>query len=419
NMSHEIRTPMNSILGFAELLDERIEDKKSKSFIKTIRFSGQTLLYLINDILDLSKIESGKLEIINSRVNVQNIFEETINIFKLQAEQKGLKLELNLDEEIPTSLLIDPVRLKEILINLIGNALKFTEKGYIKVVVIVEEVYEHISKVNLTIRVEDSGIGIASSQQENIFNIFEQTENQDVRKYGGTGLGLSISRKLAKLMDGSLDVESELGVGSVFIVNLKNIDIASLSDKYIETEPNIDYSSIEFDSATVLIVDDVDENRNLIKESFEGININVLEAVNGKEAIEIANGKDLDLILMDIRMPVMDGYTATRLIKKFSSVPVIALTASIMQDELKKLEGERFNGYLRKPVSKNELFKEVSKFLNYKNVLTKVEVKEEINIENIEELKKFLEALEGDIEELYKEVKLTNDLSVITKFSKA
>ena len=417
NMSHEIRTPMNAILGFTELLDDNIEDKKLKSFIKTIRSSGQTLLFLINDILDLSKIESGKLEVIKSRVNIQNIFEEIISIFKLQAEQKGLKLELNLDSEMPTSLLIDPIRLKQILINLIGNALKFTEKGHIRVVVVVDEVYEHTSKIDLTIRIEDSGIGISKFNQEKIFNIFEQTKNQDVSKYGGTGLGLAISRKLSILMNGSLELESEEGVGSAFIVSLKNIDIASVSDEESSYELNIDYRSIKFESAVVLVVDDVKENRDLVKESFISTNIKVLEAVNGKEAVEIAKSSEIDLILMDIRMPVMDGYSATRIIKEFSDVPVIALTASLIQDELKKLEGDKFDAYLRKPVSKNELFKEVSKFLKYSATIEKEVLEEEVSVMDVDELKAFLAGV-SKVQRLYEKAKLTNDLTVITNFSK-
>ena len=418
NMSHEIRTPMNAILGFAELLDEKIEDKKLKSFLKTIRSSGQTLLFLINDILDLSKIESGKLELVKSRTNLKNIIEETIDIFKLQAEQKGLKLELTLDDNIPSAILIDQIRLKEILINLIGNALKFTENGYVKVVVIVDEVYEHTSKVDLTIIVKDSGLGISKSNQEKVFNIFEQSENQDTKKYGGTGLGLAISRKLSNLMGGSLTLKSEFGKGSNFILSLKNLDIASLNDKESENKLTVDYTSIEFSKAIVLVVDDVYENRELVKESFYSTNIEVIEADNGKKAIDIAKSQQIDLILMDIRMPVMDGYHATRLIKEFSSVPVIALTASIMQDELQKLEGERFNGYLRKPVSKEELFIEVSKYIKYKSSDVS-EVEEKISIPVEDDLKNFLDNLRPEIELLYKEAIATNNISTITQFTKA
>ena len=366
----------------------------------------------------MSKIESGKLELVKSRTNLKNIIEESIDIFKLQAEQKGLKLELTLDDNIPSAILIDQIRLKEILINLIGNALKFTENGYVKVVVIVDEVYEHTSKVDLTIIVKDSGLGISKSNQEKVFNIFEQSENQDTKKYGGTGLGLAISRKLSNLMGGSLTLKSEFGKGSNFILSLKNLDIASLNDKESENKLTVDYTSIEFSKAIVLVVDDVYENRELVKESFYSTNIEVIEADNGKKAIDIAKSQQIDLILMDIRMPVMDGYHATRLIKEFSSVPVIALTASIMQDELQKLEGERFNGYLRKPVSKEELFIEVSKYIKYKSSDVS-EVEEKISIPVEDDLKNFLDNLRPEIELLYKEAIATNNISTITQFTKA
>ena len=419
NMSHEIRTPMNAILGFTELLDNNIEDKKLKSFIKTIRSSGQTLLHLINDILDLSKIESGKLQLVKNMVNVESIFNEIIDIFKLQAQQKGLQLSLDLEENMPKSLLLDSVRLKEILINLIGNALKFTEKGYIKVRVVVDEVYEHTSKIDITINVEDSGIGIAKEQQENVFKIFEQTENQDVRKYGGTGLGLSISRKLATLMNGSLELESETGVGSTFIVSLKNIDIASLSDEKTTSQIDIEYDLMEFKPAVILVVDDVEENRSLVKENIANTKVKVLEAVNGKDAIKIVKDNDIDLIFMDIRMPVMDGYRATRIIKEFSTVPIVALTASIMYEELEKLDGERFDGYLRKPVSRNELFGELMKYLKYDNKVVQKVIEEEVSIDNLSELEEFLNNLSMKVDKLHKESKQTNDISVITKFAKS
>ena len=418
NMSHEIRTPMNAILGFAELLDDNIEDKKLKSFIKTIRSSGNTLLHLINDILDLSKIESGKMQLIKKNVNINFILSEVIEIFKLQAEQKGIELKLELTSILPKSLLLDAVRVKEILINLIGNSLKFTEKGSIKVSVIIHETYEHTSKLDMTIMVKDTGIGIPKEQQENIFNMFEQTENQDVKKYGGTGLGLAICRKLALLMDGSVEVESELGVGSTFILSLKNINIASIEEQDIDSQARINVNDIKFEPATILVVDDIDENRSLVIESISSTKLNIIEAVNGKEAVEIAKKNDISLIFMDIRMPVMDGYSATRIIKESNSVPIIALTASIMQEELDKLDNQRFNGYLRKPVSKNELFIELMKHLKHTqtNVLEKIEVKTEVEIDNLDDLAKFIAHI-GKIDELYNEANKTNDFSKISEFA--
>jgi len=417
NMSHEIRTPMNAILGFAELLDDNIEDKRLKSFVKPIRSSGETLMILINDILDLSKIESGKLEIVKSQTNIKNLLEEIHNIFQLQAEKKGINLSLELDDTLPASLLLDEVRVKEVMINLIGNALKFTDKGYIKTIVNVENVYDHISKIDLSIKVEDTGIGIDKSQQESIFNIFEQSNNQDIKKYGGTGLGLAISKRLVTLMDGTLKVRSDVGKGSIFIANLKNIDIASLTDNTTNKEDR-DYTHLHFETSTILVVDDIKENRDLIVASFIDTKIEILEAKDGQEAVDIAKSTHLNLIFMDIRMPVMDGYRATRLIKEFVDIPIIALTASIMQDDLDKIKDARFDGYLRKPVSKNELFKEIAQFIKYDNSTIVNKKSSNIIIDNSEELQLFLHQADSMVDTLYQDALHNNDLDLITLFCK-
>ena len=417
NMSHEIRTPMNAILGFAELLDESLEDKRLKSFVKTIRSSGQTLLYLINDILDLSKIESGKLELNVTKVNINLLLKETIDIFTFQAEKKGLKLYYELSKDIPSGLLLDPIRFKEILINLIGNALKFTDDGYIKIRIEQTAVYEHNSKIDIKVSVKDTGVGIEKSQHKSIFNAFEQSENQDIQKYGGTGLGLSISEKLVTLMNGTLSLESEITKGSCFIIELFNVDIASLSD-IDEHQQEKKYEEYIFDKSTLLVVDDIKNNRQLIVEALRDTNVKVIEAINGLEAIQIAENRDVDLILMDIRMPVLDGYSATKQIKEFSNVPIVALTASIMQDELNKLKLERFDDYLRKPISKDELFSSMAKYLSYqlhelpKNI--KVENKD-ITQETFND--KFCLELKENIFPLFKQAQLSNDFSAISDFA--
>lgn len=417
NMSHEIRTPMNSILGFAELLDEKVDDKKLKSFIKTIRSSGENLLMLINDILDLSKIESGKFEIINKATPLKKLLEETVALFVLQAEQKELKLELEVDKNLPEVIFVDAFRLKEILTNLIGNALKFTDTGFIKVITQVHRVHKHLSKIDIIIRVHDSGIGIPKEAQSKIFNIFEQQENQDARKYGGTGLGLAISKKLAMLMGGSLDVQSDVGKGSVFTLKLNSLDIASLQDEGIQSDLILNYDAIDFEKATILVADDVEQNRKLIKESFDATFIEVIEAVDGQDAIEKVKTYPIDLILMDIRMPVLDGYTATRIIKESSNIPIIALTASIMLEELTKIKEQRFDGYLRKPVSQNELYSELAKFLKYTPKSSTPRHEETIEVDNVEDLKNFLHEL--DVEPLYQDAIAQNDLQIITQFALA
>lgn len=415
NMSHEIRTPMNSILGFAELLDEKIEDSKLKSFVKTIRSAGENLLVLINDILNLSKIESGKLEIINKATLIKKIFDEMMSIFTLQAEQKGLHLELSLDKKMPEVILIDAHRLKEILINLIGNALKFTDEGYIKIIVKVINTDKHHNTIDLVIKIKDSGIGIPHDAQDKIFSMFEQQDNQDARKYGGTGLGLAISKKLALLMNGSLDVQSDVGQGSTFTLTLNHLEIASLHDNDGNDDYLTNYNLVDFEEAVILVADDIEQNRRLIKESFSDTHISIIEAVNGQEAIEKVNSTSVDLILMDIRMPVLDGYSSAKIIKEHFDIPIIALTASIMKEDLIKIKEHRFDGYLKKPVSKNELYSELSKFL--KHTLRLADTPTKIDIENSEDLKNFFNDL--NLDSLYQTAVTQNDLEVITQFASA
>ncbi|MDD3343333.1 MAG: transporter substrate-binding domain-containing protein [Sulfurospirillaceae bacterium] len=417
NMSHEIRTPMNSILGFAELLDAKIEDKKLKSFIKTIRSSGESLLILINDILDLSKIESGKFEIINKATSIKKLLEDTVSTFMLQAEQKGLTLELHIDKKLPETLFIDALRLKQIITNLIGNAIKFTDAGFIKVVAEMHRIHKHHSKIDIVISVQDSGIGIPQEAQDKIFNMFEQQENQDARKYGGTGLGLAISKKLATLMGGSLQVQSTVAKGSNFIIKLHNLDIASMQNSDTQNNPTLNYNSIDFEKAVILVADDVEQNRHLIKESFSTSLIEVIEAIDGLDAIEKVKTYPIDLVLMDIRMPNLDGYNATRIIKESYDIPIIALTASIMQEDLAKIKEQRFDGYLRKPVSQDELYSELVKFLKYTTKSPDIVHEEVIEVDNLDNLKQFLQVL--DIEPLYQAAITQNDFEIITQFASA
>jgi len=364
NMSHEIRTPMNAILGFTELLDEQIHEPRLRSYVKTISSAGNTLLMLINDILDLSKIEAGKMQLQNHPTNLKNLFEEVGSIFAMNIKNKGLDLKIVLDDTVPKSLLLDGVRLRQILFNLIGNAVKFTNKGSITLRLQTLQVQEHLSKVDLLISVEDTGIGIPKNQLKKIFEAFEQRDGQDSGKFGGTGLGLSISKRLAHMMGGDIMVESIEGQGSVFTIKLYGVSIASVED---ETQYKAQFQQeqkICFQHATVLIVDDIKDNRELLENDFLGTKIDVLMAQNGKEAIACVKERTIDLILMDIRMPVMDGYEAAQKIKEYNpSLPIIALTASVMESESSENKKKYFDGYLRKPVLKRELFNCLKDFL--------------------------------------------------------
>lgn len=362
NMSHEIRTPMNAIIGFTELLHDQIKQPKLRSFVRTIQSAGNDLLILINDILDLSKIEAGKLKIEKKPCNLHVLFSEVSKIFEVKIEEKDLYFQLDVNADIPESLMLDSTRLRQVLFNLIGNAVKFTEQGGITIRVLTKNAVRET--VDLIIAVEDSGIGISTDQQKIVFEQFEQSEGQSVQRYGGTGLGLSISKRLVEMMGGDLSLSSHQGEGSIFQIELKNINISALApDERLLA--GINMSDITFSKATVLVVDDIDDNRNILLESFIDTAITGVQAVNGKEAVELAKQQSFDLILMDIRMPIMDGYQAAHEIKKFSNVPIIAITASVMDGVLDDLTKSDFDAYLRKPVLRRKLVQEMCNYLTY------------------------------------------------------
>jgi len=420
NMSHEIRTPMNAIIGFTELLDEQVTKPRLKSYTKIIKNAGNSLLTLINDILDLSKIEAGKLEIHKKAVNLRDIVNDVTSIFTMSVGKKGLSIVVDIDETLPKSVLLDGIRLRQVLVNLVGNAVKFTEEGYIKLSIHGVNTDTHLSKLDLEISVEDTGIGIPQEQREKIFYSFEQQEGQDNRKFGGTGLGLSISKRLVEMMDGSIMVQSNQKEGSTFFIHLYGVDISSIQVNNEGTEVK-NKNSIVFKPAKLLIVDDIEDNRELIVKNFEDTAIEVVTASDGYDAIAQYKKEKPDLILMDIRMPKMDGYEAARKISAISDVPIIALTASIMQDEYEEAKSQDFKGYLRKPILRYHLFEELSHFLSYESV--KVDATEDkvepliLNDVSMQNIATILEFFAKDILPLYEKAVNSNSISDIEAFS--
>lgn len=362
NMSHEIRTPMNAIIGFTELLDKQLIEPKLKSYVKSIHSASDTLLTLINDILDLSKIESGKLEIYKHSCNLSLLVNEIGAIFMISTKSRELDLFIEVDEHLPKSLLLDEIRLRQILFNLVGNAVKFTESGYIKISVSVSKVEGHLSKVDLQIAVEDTGIGIDKEDLQKIFLQFEQSQGDENRRFSGTGLGLAISKRLSEIMGGDISVESQKGVGTKFLLSLWSIDISAIAEEQ-EEEQNL--QKIAFKRAKLLVVDDIESNCELIVQNFAQSELEVVVARGGLEAIELFKRERPALVLMDIHMPIMDGYEAAKKIKSIADVPIVALSASVMESERKRAERENFDGFLRKPVLQSELFKELSRHLPY------------------------------------------------------
>ncbi|MDH5721001.1 MAG: PAS domain S-box protein [Spirochaetia bacterium] len=368
NMSHEIRTPLNTILGFAHILHGLEEDKEKRSQLSIINSSGKMLLNLINDILDISKIEAGKLAIVNSSVDIKSIFKEIEAIFSHEIMKKKLKWFLGINSNVPDSFLLDETRFRQVLFNLIGNAVKFTEKGHIKINCSVAPSVENKERYELEISIEDTGIGIPADEQENIFNAFSQQKNQDV-KYGGTGLGLTITKRLVNIMGGEIQLQSKKDKGTVFTVILRNLERAVIEkaqsrEGYLsKTKDNLD----NIKDTVILVVDDVDINRLLIRKYLESPSIKIIEAKNGKEAYELANKIRPDIILMDMKMPVMSGQQAIKKIQGDNNVkhiPIIAVTASVSDETIEELSESRVS-YLAKPVSKDALIKEMRKFLKY------------------------------------------------------
>jgi PAS domain S-box-containing protein len=368
NMSHEIRTPMNAVIGFSDLLSTMITDKKQKGYLESIRVAGKTLLGLINDILDLSKIEAGKLELQPETVNPHITFKEIHQLFKLKIAEKELNLVMNIDQNIPKRIMIDETRFRQILFNLIGNAIKFTEKGFVKISARKIDLPDDPKKIDLHIAIQDTGIGIEHNQVSQIFESFTQQDGQSNRKYGGTGLGLAITKNLIRLMNGQIHVTSQLGEGSIFNIQFQNIEVSKENDDDIHKRLSFDMQQIVFEPAKVLVVDDVESNRVLIRDTLVLAGLDIIEAENGQQAVLFSKEYLPDLILMDIRMPVMDGYEATEIIKtthRTQNIPIIALTASIKFQKPGTIEQSKMDAYLPKPINMKELFQILFNYLKY------------------------------------------------------
>jgi len=360
SMSHEIRTPMNAIFGFTNLLEERVTDPTEAEYVASIKKSGQALLSLINDVLDLSKMEAGKFELREEPTSLHEIVDQTLTMFRQTADAKGIYLRAEYEGRAELPLLVDPVRLRQVLINLVGNAIKYTDSGGVEVRIccIPSEIDGHC---DLKIEVVDSGTGIAPHQLGIIFDPFQQGENPDGKSREGTGLGLSIARRLATMMGGELSAESEIGKGSRFRMSVprRAIHLAPVSQDP-QAATTVDFNRLP--PLEVLVVDDVAWNRDLAKAYLAGSHHRVREAADGLEAVEGAMEKVPDVVLMDLRMPRMSGEQALLKLKsapEVAQVPVIAVTASSMGSE-ESLLRRRFDGFVRKPYSKQDLFEALS-----------------------------------------------------------
>lgn len=370
NMSHEIRTPMNAILGFADLLKAEVTARKAQTYVEAIAMSGRALLTLINDILDLSKIEAGKLSLEYAPFSLPQLCQEMQHVFAQKAQEKALALTVVVDPHLPEGVILDADRLRQILFNVIGNALKFTHSGGVTLTATAQYDPEDDRLLDLILEVRDTGIGIPPDQLETIFDAFVQARGQSTRLYGGTGLGLSITKRLTEMMHGTVEVTSRVAEGSTFRFVFRAVCMTDLAPQSETADKRESLPNLA--PATLLIADDITLNRILLQGYFEGTPHRLLMATNGLEALQMAEDQQPDLIMMDIHMPVMDGATAIakiRAIPHLAAIPIIALTASSMRDEREAI-AKICDRYVSKPISKTALFKVLAEFLPVAPVAT-------------------------------------------------
>lgn len=361
NMSHEIRTPVNAILGFTHLLERKQLDDESKEYVQTMQKSGENLLTIVNDILDLSKIEAGMMRIESAPFNIRKLLEQIELMFKPKMIEKKLHFFIHVDETLPEILEGDGNRLTQILVNLVGNSLKFTTKGGIDIKI--TNAGEIDDMVKTGIIVTDTGIGIEKEKLHHIFGRFQQAEDSVTRTYGGTGLGLSIVNDLVLLQNGSLHVESEKEVGTTFNIMIP-YKISSSRLRHVILNNDAVCDTPVFDKVNILVAEDNEINQSLLKHLFKIWNLSFDIANNGIEVVKKIEEKNYDLILMDVQMPAMDGYTATTEIrnKLKSDIPIIAMTAHAFSGEREKCISYGMDDYISKPISEDELLRLIKKY---------------------------------------------------------
>ncbi len=364
NMSHEIRTPMNGVIGTLQLLEGTTLDASQREYVHVAHKSADALLAILNDILDLSKIEAGKLSLEDIPFDLRELVQELVVLHSLKAEQKGIELNSEINEQVPDVIVGDPTRVRQILVNLITNALKFTSEGEVSITMNIKEKTE--DKVLLRIEVSDTGVGIPLDKQQKLFSAFTQADGSTTRKYGGTGLGLAIVRQLVEMMNGELGIDSDAGKGARFWFEIP----MGISQEPLMTpvsKPQTENKQLE---GCVLLVEDNPVNEMVARKMLEKLGLDSITATNGQQALDLLESEQVDVVLMDCQMPEMDGFEATRHLRErekladAAALPVIAMTANVMEGDRERCLQAGMDDYLGKPVRMDELESTLRRWLN-------------------------------------------------------
>ena len=370
NMSHEIRTPMNAVIGMTDLALETKLDEKQENYVKKANTAAKNLLGVINDILDFSKMEANKLELSNSHFRLHDVIKDSLQLVNVAAKNKKLRLKVKLAEDVPKYFYADSLRLGQVLTNLINNAVKFShQKGNILLSIDIKK--ERGKDTELLFTVQDEGIGISKVNQDKLFQPFSQADSSTQKEFGGTGLGLAISQKIVEQMDGDIWLESEENVGSTFhfYVKMEKSSEEKLTNSVHKNKSALNSAIQSLKGKAVLLVEDNEFNQELAVDLLLNRGIYVAVANNGEEALEIVQEKSFDMVLMDIQMPLMDGYEATRQIRqveKLKNLPILAMSANVMSSDLKLAEDAGMNDYISKPIVPSEMFLKMAEWLRKK-----------------------------------------------------